>query len=132
MRPRLVARRGVSCEVLFPGAGAARQHYVGLTVEMDAFAAMTQRVIADQGFAEHLPTACYPQRRVVRVLEDAPSMVDLESVALDWALAAAEGDEEMLVAFKISTTHFKVVRRAEGRVEQCVYPATITSASEHS
>jgi hypothetical protein len=90
---------------------------------MDAFAAMTQRVIADEGFAEHLPTACYPQRRIVRVLEGAPRAVDLESVALEWALAEAEGDEEVLVAFKIDSTHFKVIRRVAGRAEQCVYPA---------
>jgi len=93
---------------------------------------MTQRVIADEGFDEHLPTACYPQRRVVRVLEDAPDAVDVESVALDWALAAAEGDEEVLVVFKIDSAHFKVIKRAAGRSEHGVYPATVmTNDSEH-
>jgi hypothetical protein len=94
-------------------------------VEIDAFAAMTQRMIADDGFEEHLPTACYPERRVLRVLEDAPELIDLEPIALDWALDAAEGDEEMLVAFKVSPTHFKVVRRAAGHVEHRIYPADL-------
>ena len=88
---------------------------------MDAFAAMTQRVIADDGFAQYLPTACYPDRRVLRVLEGAPESVDLERIALDWALDAAEGDEEVLVAFRVDAMHFKVVRRAEGAAEHRVY-----------
>ena len=111
------------------GDGRAQWQYLVQTVEMDAFAAMTQRVIADEGFDEHLPTACYPQRRVVRVLEDAPDALDFESVALDWALAAAEGDEEVLVVFKINPTHFKVIRHAAGQAEDCVYPAEAPASS---
>ena len=84
---------------------------------------MTQRVIASDGFDEYLPTACYPQRRVLRVLEGTPNVVDLEAIALDWALAAAEGEEEVLVAFKVDSERFKVIRRASGQTEQCVYPA---------
>ena len=94
---------------------------------------MAQRVIADEGFDEYQPTACYPQRRVVRVLEGAPHAVEVESVALEWALAAAEGDEEVLVVFKIDPTHFKVIRRAAGTAEHGVYPATpVMNRSEHS
>lgn len=92
-------------------------------MEIGAFAAMNQRVIASDGFDEYLPTACYPERRVLRVLEGAPSAVDLEAIALDWALAAAEGEEEVLVAFKVDSARFKVIRRAQGQTEQCVYPA---------
>ena len=93
------------------------------TMELDAFAAMTQRLIADDGFDEYLPTACYPERRVLRVLEGVPERVDLESVTLDWALEAREGDEEVLVAFKLDEAHFKIVRRAAGSTEEGVYPA---------
>lgn len=92
-------------------------------MELSAFAAMNQRVISTDGFDEYLPTACYPERRVLRVLEGAPNAVDLESIVLDWALAAAEGDEEVLVAFKVDSARFKVLRRVGGQTEQCVYPA---------
>lgn len=92
-------------------------------MEIGGFAAMNQRLIAEDGFDEYLPTACYPERRVLRVLEGAPSTVDLEAVALDWALAAAEGDEEVLVAFKVDAEHFKVMRRFGGQTEQCLFPA---------
>ena len=95
---------------------------------MHAFAEMTQRVIADDGFDAYLPTACYPERRVIRMLEGAPDTVDLESVALEWALAEAQGDEELLVAFRVDPTHFKVVRRAAGRHEHRVYPVDGCSA----
>jgi hypothetical protein len=92
-------------------------------MEIDAFAAMNQRVIESDGFDEYFPTACYPERRVLRVLEGVPSGADLEAVALDWAFAAAEGDEEVLVAFRVDAEHFKVIRRANGQTEQGVYPA---------
>jgi hypothetical protein len=96
---------------------------------MDAFAAMTQRLIADDGFAAYLPTACYPDRRVIRVLEGTPADTDLESIALEWALTAAEGDEEVLVAFKVDSTHFKVVKRHAGRTEHDIYPAGMSHSS---
>jgi hypothetical protein len=91
-------------------------------MEINSFAAMNQRVIATDGFDDYLPTACYPERRVLRVLEGAPDALDLEAIAVDWALAAAEGDEEVLVAFKVDAARFKVIRRAAGQTEQCVYP----------
>ena len=98
---------------------------------MDAFAAMTQRVIASDGFEAYLPTACYPERRVLRVLEGAPESLDLEAIVLDWAMAAKEGDEELLVAFKVASAHFKVVRRAGGSIEERVYPAEAPDDAPH-
>jgi hypothetical protein len=92
-------------------------------MDIGSFAAMNQRVIATEGFDQYLPTACYPERRVLRMLEDAPNTFDLEAIALEWAMAAAEGEEEVLVAFKIDPEHFKVMRRAEGHTEVGVYPA---------
>ncbi len=88
---------------------------------MDAFAGMTRRLIATDGFDGYLPTACYPERRVLRVLEDVPSTEGLEAIALEWALSRQEGDEEVLVAFKVDASHFKVVRRAAGFAEESVY-----------
>jgi hypothetical protein len=92
-------------------------------MEIGSFAAMNQRLIASDGFDEYLPTACYPERRVLRVLEGVPSGLDLEHIAFDWAMDAAEGDEEVLVAFKVDSAHFKVIRRAQGQTEQGVFPA---------
>jgi hypothetical protein len=92
-------------------------------MEIGAFATMNQRVIASDGFDDFLPTACYPERRVLRVLEGVPGTVDLEAIALDWALAAAEGEEEVLVAFKVDAASFKVIRRAQGQTQQGIYPA---------
>lgn len=99
-------------------------------MDMDAFATMTRRMIVEDGFDQHQPTACYPERRVIRVLEGAPDVDDLESIALDWALAAAEGDEEVLVAFKVDATHFKVVQRDSERLEHRLYLALAAEKTE--
>jgi hypothetical protein len=88
---------------------------------MDAFAGMTRRVIASDGFERYFPTACYPERRVLRVLEDAPDTEELETIAREWALSFMEGDEEMLVAFKVDSSHFKIVRRTAELSEERVY-----------
>ena len=90
---------------------------------MDAFAAMTQRVIEEDGFDEYQPTACYPERRVLRVLEGVPASADLESVVIDWALGEREGEEELLLAFKLGDASFKVIRYVSGETEECLYPA---------
>lgn len=82
---------------------------------------MTRRVIESDGFDACLPTACYPERRVLRMLEGAPDSEEVEAIALDWAASEREGEEEMLVAFKISALLFKIVRRAPGIEEEGVY-----------
>jgi hypothetical protein len=102
------------------------------TMDMGAFAGMTRRVIASDGFDSYLPTACYPERRVLRVLEDAPDSEGLEAIVLEWALSRLEGDEEVLVAFKVAPAHFKVVRRAAGLTEECVYSIAEDDASMSS
>ncbi len=76
------------------------------------FAEITRRVIARDGFEGYLPTACFPERRHVAVLEGVPNDVDIERAALAWAADKACEAEEYLVAFKIESTRFKVVRRA--------------------
>jgi hypothetical protein len=88
---------------------------------MDAFAGMTRRVIASDGFDAYLPTACYPERRELRVLEDVPFTEQLGAIALEWALSHQEDDEEVLVAFKLDGAHFKIIRRAEGHAEERIY-----------
>jgi hypothetical protein len=76
-----------------------------------SFAEITRRIIAEDGFAEYLPTVLYPERKHIMVLEGVPSSVDLESVSLDWAKSNAIDDEDFLVAFKVSNTQFKIIRR---------------------
>jgi hypothetical protein len=85
---------------------------------VDEFARITRRVIARDGFEEYLPTALYPDRQHIVVLEGAPEGADVERIALAWATKGAIADEEFLVAFKVAPTKFKVVRRhADGREE---------------
>jgi len=83
----------------------------GPSVCLSTFAAITRRVIARDGFEGYLPTALYPERKHIVVLEGAPEERDLEAIALEFALANSLGTEEFLVAFKVSPTHFKVIRR---------------------
>ena len=74
------------------------------------FAVITRRVIAKEGFENFQPTACYPERRVVKSLAGLPEDIDSEEAALDWAFQGSVNDEEFLVAFKISDDSFRVVR----------------------
>lgn len=74
------------------------------------FAVITRRLIAKEGFEEFQPTACYPERREVKVLAGLPPDIDAEEAVLDWAFRGADNDEEFLVAFKISDDSFRVVR----------------------
>jgi hypothetical protein len=92
-----------------------------LMATLDEFAAMTKRIIASDGFDDYFPTAVYPGRRHVVVLEGAPEGPELESIAVDWAAKGAAEGEEFLVAFKVGPEQFKVVRRFAGVQEEKVY-----------
>ncbi len=86
---------------------------------------MTQRVIARDGFDGYLPTACYPRRREVVVLEGAPQGVTVEPELVAWAARRVEEGEEFLLAFKCDDSHFKVVRVAGMEVDSGVYLAEV-------
>jgi hypothetical protein len=90
---------------------------------ISSFAEITRRVIARNGFDQHLPTVLYPARKYVLVLEGAPPTEDLEAVALDWARSNAVGDEESLLAFKVSATQFKVIQRQGASLDAEVFVA---------
>ncbi len=81
------------------------------------FAAITQRVIADQGFEEFQPTACFPSRRDIRALAGVPADEDIRKIVIEWAKEIADLDEEFLVAFKTSDNTFRVVR-IQGTLEE--------------
>jgi len=51
------------------------------SVTLDNFVGITQRVIARDGFEGYLPTALYPARKHVVVLEDVPEGADMEAVS---------------------------------------------------
>lgn len=80
-------------------------------MKIEEFAAVTQDVIAKNGFNGFQPTACFPERRELRTLADFPDDEDPEQPVLEWAGKLAVGAKEFLVAFKIDASHFKVIRK---------------------
>jgi len=79
-------------------------------MELAAFARLTERIIRDQGIADFLSIACYPDRQEIRGLADVPEHGDIQTMVLDWVRELARPDEEFLVAFKHSPLQYKVVR----------------------
>jgi hypothetical protein len=90
---------------------------------LEVFAEITRTVIASGGFADFLPTVLYPQRKQVMALEGVPRDADVDAIAVAWAADGAIGEEEFLVAFKISEHEFKIVRRLAGEFEVGVFNA---------
>jgi hypothetical protein len=90
---------------------------------IDEIAGMTRGIIAEDGFDGFLPVAIYPDRQVILALEGAPEGDGLEKIVLEWATAKAVGDEEFLVAFKVDSDLFKVIRRHGGAQTEAVFNA---------
>ena len=90
-------------------------------VTIDEFARITRTVIARDGLDEFLPTALYPARNHVVTLECVPDGLDLELIVTEWAAKGAIENEEYLVAFKLDSTRFKVIRRYSGGREEGVF-----------
>jgi hypothetical protein len=88
---------------------------------LEQFAKITRKVVAEDGFDDYLPTALYPERKHIVVLEGAPEGVDLEPIAIRWADQGAISGEEYLVAFKVGPKQFKIVRRYPGGQEEGVF-----------
>jgi hypothetical protein len=85
-----------------------------LAMTLDEFAETTQNVVASGGFADYQPTAVFPARKEFRVLAGAPPDLT-ETKIVEWATKQAKGNEEFLVAFKVDSKHFKVVRYVGGK-----------------
>ena len=90
-------------------------------MELDEFANVTRRVAKGGDLEGYMPTACFPERNHLAVLEGAPAAQPIEPIALDWAAGLAEGNEEYLVAYAVSSQQVKIVRRASGIHESRVY-----------
>ena len=81
---------------------------------LDQFVKMTQRIIAEDGFDNYLPTLLLPASREVRVLDQVEG--DGESLGItDWLAEQVGPDEDFLVAFKAGDAHFMVVGRLGGQ-----------------
>ena len=91
-------------------------------MDLDAFIAMTQRVVARDGSEEYLPTLALPAARQVKVLDGIPADVDVETAARNWALKTAGESDDYFLAFKITETSFKAVARVNGRTLEKVAP----------
>ena len=81
---------------------------------LDQFVKMTQRIIAEDGFDNYLPTLLLPATREVRVLDQVEG--DGESLGItEWLSEQVGQDEDFLVAFKAGDAHFMVVGRLGGQ-----------------
>jgi hypothetical protein len=94
-----------------------------MTIEQ--FAAITQCVIATDGFDEFLPTACYPARQEVLALEGLPPDIEPEPAVLKWAAKNAKHGELHLVAFKSGSLQFTVVRAEGVKRESAVFEVAV-------
>ena len=94
---------------------------------LDEFAAVTRRVIAREGFADFQPTAVYPERNQLRGGAGFPPTVP-EAHIFRWAAEGRRNGEEMLVAFKVDDSHFKIVRQIATYSEDEIYPATTSKS----
>ena len=88
---------------------------------IEEFAAVTPAVIAREGFADFLPTVCYPDRQDLRTLAGLPADIEPEPAVLKWALKNAEPDELFLIAFKTGPTVFTIVRQQRGKRESASF-----------
>lgn len=92
---------------------------------LDTFARITRTVIADGEFEEFLPTVLYPKRKQLAALDGVPLEADIEAIAVSWAAEGALAeDEEFLVAFRISSDEFKIVRRFNKEFETGTFKAS--------
>ncbi len=84
---------------------------------IDDFIGMTQRIIAQDGFEDFLPTLVLPDSQQVAVLEGVPVTVtvNVETAARNWADRKAGAGEDYFLACKSDPAHFKVVARVKGR-----------------
>ncbi len=92
-------------------------------MNLETFASITRNVIRENGFEDFQPTVCLPERKDVRSFAGVPGDEELEPIVLRWAAEIARPGEEYLVAFKYTSTEFKVVRFERGMSESQVYVA---------
>lgn len=77
---------------------------------LEEFAATTRRVILESELEDYMLTVICPDRARIKTLVGIPSEVETEQIALKWAGEDVRNQEEVLVAFKVNDSHFKVIR----------------------
>jgi hypothetical protein len=80
--------------------------------ELELFAGIVRHLVQRDGFPHFLPTVFLPARGEVRILDDTPPDGDHQQAALRWAAERTLPDEEVLVAFQVDASRFRIVRRA--------------------
>jgi hypothetical protein len=91
-------------------------------VDLDAFIAMTQRIVAQDGSEDYLPTLVLPAAGQVIALEGVPDNIDTETASRKWASETAGELDDYFLAFQINPTSFKAVARIRGQVSEQVAP----------
>ena len=71
-----------------------------IRMNLDQFAGVDRRGIAEDGSGEFLPVACSPELHEISALADVQPDIGAESAAAEWAKEIAKPDEEFLITFK--------------------------------
>lgn len=93
-------------------------------MEISAFADITYQVLQDTPLEGYIPTLCLPERAQILALSGIPPEEEprLREISLEWAESTAKDGEEFLVAFRDGDGYFRVIRRAEGKLQEALYP----------
>jgi len=99
---------------------------------LNDFIAATQKVIADNGFENYMPTLAVESRRRISfaVLEDVPPDEPVESFVMEWVSQVVKAKQDYFVAFRIDGTRFKVVFSQRGLTDEKV--VTVKSCPPYS
>src|SRR5262245_40382618 len=99
-------------------------------LDIQAFAAITRRVIAKNGFAAYMPTLCLPTRERIVVLEGIPKKESgrMREIATSWAERMATQNEDYFLAYKEDSRRFRVVHRHRGRTQEECFAAKPSSS----
>jgi hypothetical protein len=94
-------------------------------LDIAAFAEITRRVIARDGFDSYLPTLCLPARKHISVLEGIPAkkLERVRDIALAWAEEKAGPDAEYFLAYKEDADRFRIVHRHSAGREERLFSA---------
>jgi hypothetical protein len=97
-------------------------------MDINDFASITQRVIDRDGFDGFQPSACFPERRELRVLAELPEDIEVEPAVIEWAEQYARPNEEFLVAFKSGPLEFTVIRQKGRKKESAKFQVNVRAA----
>ena len=93
-------------------------------MEIAAFAEITYQVLQETPLEKYIPTLCLPGRSQILALQGVPARDEdrIREIALEWAQSTATAGEEFLVAFRDGDGYFRIIRRADGKLQEALYP----------